>query len=395
MLRTVKIRLDQSSELVETVRLFNLACQYVLDYGFEAEDYNKTRLNRATYHDIREKYPTMPSALVQTARDQASDMLKRSKMEAKKDKRCDTFFKYKPVKKELSGVRYDKRTMKVFLESGYCNLSTIFGRLQYRFHLPEYYHQYIDWRIKNGQLVMSGNDCWLHIQVEADNPEPINDDSRLGVDLGINNIAVCSDNSFYNSKHHKKVKGRYQHLKRELQSKGTRSAKRKLKKIRERERRFVKDMNHCLSKELVRKPYGVIAMEDLTGIRNRKRSRSKRFNKALGSWSFHELQKFAEYKAEALGKEVIYVKPQYTSQSCSKCGHMDKENRNGHVFQCLSCGFELNADLNASRNIATISRSESGRLFVNQPNVSSVEVEGNNAIETEGRYKPTTSVVGS
>jgi IS605 OrfB family transposase len=261
--------------------------------------------------------------------------------------------------------------------------------LQYRFSLPEYYKQYVDWQVKNGQLLVKDNACWLHIQVEADNPEPVNDDSRIGIDLGINNIAVCSDNSFYNSKHHKMVKGRYQHLKAELQSKGTRSAKRKLREIRGRERRFVKDMNHCLSKELVSKPFVVIAMEDLKGILNQKRNRGKRFNKVLGSWSFQELQGFVEYKAEALGKEVIYVNPQYTSQYCSKCGHIDKKNRNGHIFKCKSCGFELNADLNASRNIATISRSVSGRLFVNQPNVASVDAEGRNTIEAEDSCKPT------
>ena len=388
MIRTLKIKIDKSTELIQTMRLFNLACQEVLDYGFESEDYNKTRLNRATYKEIREKYSSLPSALVQTARDQSSDMLKRSRKEAKKDKDCNDYYKYKPVKKEFSSIRYDKRTMKVFLESGYCTLSTIFGRLRYRFTLPEYYNQYLDWKINNGQLLIKDNNCWLHIQVEKDNPEPINDDSRLGVDLGINNIAVCSDNSFYNSKHHKKVKGRYQHLKRELQSKGTRSAKRKLRKIRERERRFVMDMNHCLSKELVAKPYGVIAMEDLTGIKSKRRNKGKTFNKQLGSWSYAELRQFVEYKAEALGKEVICINPEYTSQTCSECGYVDKGNRKGHTFKCMSCDFELNADLNASRNIATFSRSVSGRSFVNRPNVASVEAEGSNTTEAEGSYKP-------
>ena len=145
-----------------------------------------------------------------------------------------------------------------------------------------------------------------------------------------------------------------------------------------------------------------MTLEDLTGLKtkNMKRGRSKsqkvrKSNKKLGSWSYHELQKFVEYKAEALGKEVIYVKPHYTSQCCSKCGYIDENNRNGHSFKCTSCGFELDADLNASRNIATISRSVSGRLFVNQPNVASVEAEGGNTIEAEGSYKPTTLVVGS
>ena len=71
MYRTIKIKLDRSNELVQTARLWNSACQDVIDYGFAAHDYNKTRLNKATYKDLREKYPTLPSALIQTARDQA------------------------------------------------------------------------------------------------------------------------------------------------------------------------------------------------------------------------------------------------------------------------------------------------------------------------------------
>ncbi len=191
--------------------------------------------------------------------------------------------------------------------------------------------------------------------------------------MGVNNIAVCSDNTFYNSKELKNIKGKYQHLKGELQSKGTRSAKRKLKKISERERRFVKDLNHCLAKELVSKKYDVLVFENLNSIKKEKKGKKKgkRFNKKLGRWSFAELQQFTAYKAEERNKKVIYVNPRYTSQTCSRCGYKDKNNRKGHIFKCKQCKFQLNADLNASRNIATFSRSVSSRLFVNPPIVAS------------------------
>lgn len=347
MIRTLKIKLDKSNDLVQTIRIFNNACQDVLNYGFKEKIYNKTRLNRGTYKDIREKYPTLPSALVQTARDQASDMLKRLK------------FRMLPKKKEISSIRYDKRTMKVFLESGYCKLTTIFGRMIYNFKLPEYYNQYVDWTINNAQLIHNGDCCYLHVQVEKETPEFNGGDKRLGIDLGINNIAVCSDNTFYNSKHQKNVKGKYQYLKAKLQQKGTRSAKRKLKKTSGRERRFVKDLNHCLSKKLVSKPYDIFALENLKKI---KQNKGKKFNKKLGNWSFAQLQKFIEYKAETIGKKVIYINPKYTSQTCSKCGYKKKTNRKGNTFKCKQCDFELNSDLNASRNITTFSRSVSSRL---------------------------------
>ena len=145
MYRTLTIKLDRSNELIQTARIWNAACQDVIDYGFAAHDYNKTRLNRATYKDLREKYPTLPSALLQTARDQASDMLKR------------LGFEKKPVKRPLGAIRFDIRTMKVFLESGYCKLTTAFGRLRYDFRLPKYYEKFATWRVTNAQLKITKN----------------------------------------------------------------------------------------------------------------------------------------------------------------------------------------------------------------------------------------------
>jgi len=366
MIRTIKIKLEKTNELLQTIRIYNLACQKVLDYGYENKIYNKLKLNTATYHPIRKSHPTLPSCLVQTARDQASDMLKKDK------------FKNKIKKKQHSSIRFDKRTMKVFLNSEYCKLTTIFGRMEYKFKLANYYKKYINWKIKNGQLIIKNNSCYLHIQVENNDTITPNGDKRLGVDLGINNIAVCSDNTFHNSKHLKNVKGKYQHLKKQLQQKGTQSAKRKLKKIAGRERRFVADVNHCLAKELVNKPYDIIVFEDLINLKKRnmvkgrgkEKYKQKKCNKKLGRWSYRQLQTFAQYKAEELGKQVLYTAPTYTSQTCSKCGFKHKTNRNGKLFKCKKCSYTLDADLNAARNIATFSRSIGSRVSVNHPNIT-------------------------
>jgi len=95
----------------------------------------------------------------------------------------------------------------------------------------------------------------------------------------------------------------------------------------------------------------VFALEDLSKIRVQKR-REKQFNRKLNSWSFYQLEQFIRYKAETLGKHVLLVDARYTSQKCSECGHIYKGNREGSAFRCRKCGFELHADLNASRNIA-------------------------------------------
>jgi len=380
MFRTIKIRLQRTADLVQTVAVFNQACQRVLDWGYENKHYNKTQLHRATYKGIREEFPSLPSALVQTARDQASDMLKRDR------------FEHMIRKKPFSSIRYDKRTLSVFLESGYCTISTVFGRMRYQFILADCYRQYQSWKVQNAQLVLGRDACFLNVQVEGEAPPFNGGDKRLGIDLGINNIAVCSDNSFFNSKHLKNVKGRYQHLKAELQSKGTRSARRKLKNISGRERRFVRDLNHCVANEIVNKPFDVFVFEDLTSIRGPKRN--KAFNRKLGNWSFRQLRQFVEYKAEALGKKVLVIDPYYTSQTCSKCGHVSSNNRKGRRFTCVQCGFTLDADLNASRNIASFSTRVGGRLHVSEPNVADDEAEGRKAVEAESSCKPTNLFVG-
>ena len=149
--------------------------------------------------------------------------------------------------------------------------------------------------------------------------------------------------------------------------------------------------NHCISKAIVNKPFDVFALEKL-GISKKKKS-GKHFNRKLGGWSFAELQLFIQYKAEAKSKCVVLVNPKHTSQRCSKCGFVDKRNRSGLGFRCGNCGFSLNADLNASRNIGVLGKSEYLRFFVNEPNVASSEASPTDV--ADGSYKPTTSVVGS
>ncbi|MCM3034346.1 zinc ribbon domain-containing protein, partial [Niallia sp. MER 6] len=94
----------------------------------------------------------------------------------------------------------------------------------------------------------------------------------------------------------------------------------------------------------------LIRMEDLTGIRKTAKSK-KEAGRNLHSWAQYQLQTFIEYKAKVEGMEVQYVNPYNTSQMC-KCGHIDKNNRNRHLFQCEKCGYKSHADVNAGLNIS-------------------------------------------
>jgi IS605 OrfB family transposase len=352
MQRTMRLKIE-NRDVEDTIEQYSKAYYFCIDKGMELRTSNKKKIHNATYHLLRKKCPHLPSALLQTVRDVACENLKAVKL------------KTKPIPKNKF-IRYDKRTFSY--KNGIVSISTVNGRQKFQINFPEFAQKYNDWNCKAGTVTLRNGQLWLNMIFNKDGviKEP---ESFLGIDRGIKNIAVCSDNEFYNSKRLKAIKGRYKHMKSELQSKGTRSAKRKLIKISGRERRFVRDVNHCLSKEIANKPYDCFVLEDLKKML---RNKGKRFNGKLGNWSYNELGRFTEYKAEELGKITAKVDPRHTSQMCSSCKHTERSNRNGSQFKCRKCGYELDADLNASRNIANLGMTLFGRLDVIQPNVSEI-----------------------
>ncbi|MFI7154730.1 RNA-guided endonuclease InsQ/TnpB family protein [Nonomuraea sp. NPDC050022] len=180
-------------------------------------------------------------------------------------------------------------------------------------------------------------------------------DGFVGVDLGIANIATTSDGVRHCGKGLNAVRHRHRRLRRRLQAKQTKSAKRLLKRRRRSEARFAANVNHIIAKSIVTEAERTgrgIALEDLQGIRERVRLRKPQ-RVTLHSWSFHQLGAFIAYKAVRSGVAVIIVDAAYTSQQCSHCGHVDKRNRSDQAtFSCTSCGFAEHADVNAARNIA-------------------------------------------
>ena len=154
-------------------------------------------------------------------------------------------------------------------------------------------------------------------------------DGFLGVDLGIANIATTSTGSRHCGKALNAVRHRQRELRRRLQAKQTKSAKRLLKKRRRAEARFATNTNHVIAKQIVTEAERTgngIALEDLQGIRDRVRLRKPQ-RVTLHSWSFHQLGGFLGYKAARAGVAVIYVDPAFTSQQCSSCGHVERGNR--------------------------------------------------------------------
>lgn len=176
----------------------------------------------------------------------------------------------------------------------------------------------------------------------------------IGVDLGIVNIATTSTGYRAAGRGLNRHRKRQIELRRKLQAKGTQSAKRRLKHRSRKEQRHAANVNHIISKKIVttagRTGRG-IALEDLTGIRDRVRLRKDQ-RARLHSWSFHQLGSFVAYEARRVGVPLVYVDPAYTSRQCSECGYIDRKNRvDQATFACRACGVTMHADDNASRNI--------------------------------------------
>ncbi|MFJ9173471.1 RNA-guided endonuclease InsQ/TnpB family protein [Streptomyces sp. NPDC102360] len=176
----------------------------------------------------------------------------------------------------------------------------------------------------------------------------------LGVDLGIVDIATTSEGERYSGRRVNRQRANDRRLRSTLQKKNTKSAKRRARKHAGKEARRNKDINHKISKRIVAEAERTargIALEELTGIRERARLRKPQ-RTTLHTWPFAQLGAFIAYKARSAGVPVVYVDPAYTSQECSHCHHTARHNRLSQAeFTCRVCGFVEHADVNASHNI--------------------------------------------
>ncbi len=203
---------------------------------------------------------------------------------------------------------------------------------------------------------------------EVAEAEP-NGKSEVGLDLGVARLATLSDGTFFdNHKALSKDLRKIKHLQREVSRKKRGSANRakacrRLAKAHARIANVRKDVLHKVTTHLA-KNHGRIVIEDLK-VRNMIRrggARKRGLNRSLSDVSFGAFRSMLEYKGRRYGCFVEAVPAAYTSQRCSKCGHVDKGNRASQAeFRCLSCGFELNADVNAAINILALSAKRGAR----------------------------------
>lgn len=352
MQRTIRIQLDTSEEtasiLTQTIEQYTWSFNATCKYGWDNNIKNGSELHKNTYYEHR-GITKLPAQLVCAARVKATEALKSAFAIKKKGDTVTC-----PESKRCP-IRYDARSYSLWKEKFELTLLTIEGRVKIGFSLPNYYLQCWEWKRTSADLIQDKiGRWWLHIVMETETPKISNvTEETVGVDLGIITPAADSRGNLHGEQRWKDIEDKTFELRRRLQSKGTKSAKRRLKKISSRQKRFRKDCDHVLSKRLVQSVSSgaTLVFEDLTNIRGTSKLR-KTQRRRLHGWSFAQFQAFVTYKAEASSISIGIVDPRYTSQKCSQCGHIERGNRPSQSqFRCKKCKFECHADLNAAINI--------------------------------------------
>ena len=342
---------EQHDALLNTMHKFNEACNFVADYAFQYKMANKIALGKVIYYPIREKFGLSAQMTIRAIA---------KTVEAYKRDRT-----IKPEFRPDGAMVYDQRILS-WRKLDAVSILTLKGREIIPIRIGEYQKVRLDRIRGQADLIIRDGIFYLAVVVEAPEPSKFDAIGTLGVDLGIVNLATDSDGETFSGKQVDEVRVRNAKLRTNLQSAGTKSAKRHLKKLSGKESRFHRDVNHVISKKIVAKAKDTVkavALEELKGIRTsttvRKAQRSRNH-----SWAFRQLRSFIEYKAALAGIPVILVNPRGTSHICPECGHNERGNRpNRDTFRCVQCSFSGNADHVAAINIAA-------RASVNKPIVS-------------------------
>jgi putative transposase len=365
---------EQHRALLETLERFNEAANWIAGVAFDHRTASKYKLQSLIYHEVRERFGLSAQMTVRCI-SKVAEVFKRDKSK-------------RPTFKPHGAMVYDERLMS-FKGLDTVSLLTLEGRKLIPMRLGDYQAARMDRRKGQADLLYRNGTFYLALTVDAPEPEPDDPTGTLGVDLGISNLATDSDGDVHTGEGIERSRKRYERIRSKLQAAGTKSAKRRLKKLSGREARFRKDTNHCISKALVGKAKATsraISLEDLQGIRQRTTVRKAQRSRHE-TWSYFQLRSFIEYKALLSGVLVYLVDPRNTSRTCSECGHCEKTNRKSrNDFLCKACGYATPADHNAAINIS--------RAAVMRPIVSET-AKATHALVGLSRDKPAALAVGS
>ncbi|MFL5702324.1 MAG: RNA-guided endonuclease InsQ/TnpB family protein [Ktedonobacteraceae bacterium] len=345
MLLKLTPKTEQHQVLLETMHAFNAAANHVASVAFAEKTANKFDLQKWVYGELRSTYK-LPAQLAIRAISKASEAYKRDKS-------------IQPTFRPEGALVYDPRVMS-FKGLLSVSLLTLQGRVLVPFLVGGYQQARLDQIKGQADLLYRNGTFYLAVTLDAPEPPAGIPDGTLGVDLGIVNLATDSEGETFSGEAVERNRQRHHVLRQRLQKRGTKSAKRHLKKLSGKEARFKKNTNHVISKRIVHKAKANgqgIAIEELRHIRQRTDSTVRRSQRSRhSSWSFGQLRQFLSYKAALAAVPLHLVDPRNTSRTCHVCSHCAKENRKSQAsFVCQQCGHSDNADRNAAINISRAS----------------------------------------
>lgn len=347
----LSLDVDAATAIQATAVQFNAAATYCASVAWAERITNKNKLHHVVYGPTRVNYG-LGAQLACCARDKAAEAVRAAR--ANGHDTCPTFA-------PTSSIRYDARTYRL-MSLDRVSLNTLTGRVFGQLVLGDFQRRHLydtSWKIGGAELVQRDGQFSLHITQTKLTPTPDEPTGFLGVDLGMVNLAVDSDGETYSGATVQAIRERRHKQRQELQQANTRRARWRLRKNAWCEARFQRDVNHCISKQLVQKAKTerkALALEELSHIRKRTDNGCRRSQRRLRtSWAFRQLRSFIVYKAAQAGVLVVAVDPRDTSRTCAVCGHCEKANRVDQAhFHCRNplCDHTAAADTNAAVNIA-------------------------------------------
>lgn len=393
---TVKVKLlpnkDQERLLSDTMGQYLKACNFVSEKVCELRKYNYKEVQKVIYHNELKQFGLKSNVRISVLRTvdskykQKEDRIKKKK-NLTETQRLDLLYSKPVVFKvpECYLVRSDDYSLLKDVFSIYAYTPNQKSNSRNRIKMA-YEHKYVDsflcdtkYKLGTAKLKKVGNNFYLFVPI-TEKITPCKQDeiqNIVGIDRGIRFVATSYDSegktSFF---HGGKIIARRVHFKNkraELQRKGTHSARRRLKKMGRRENRWMRDVNHCVSKALVNKypEKTLFVIEDLTNVRKSTQRVKKERKYTQVSWSYYDLESKLKYKALLKGSFVINVPANYTSQRCPVCGHIQDTNRDKekHCFCCRKCGYRSNDDRIGAMNLFFM-----GKHWNGNPEVVSNEI---------------------
>lgn len=379
--KTIKLRIyvtpEQEMLFRQMTEQYRQACNFVSQYIFDNQ-FNMAyqSLNKKLYSDLRKLFG-LKSQLAQssiktaifrykTIKQQLFQNPYRYKDENGNWQRITKTLEWlwKPVLFRRPQADLVRNRDYSFVDDGQVlSINTLGKRTKCTFE-GEHFSEYLDgsYDLGTAKLVELKGLWYLHIPVTKIVEDFQNEHVRhvVGIDRGLRFLTVSYDEQgkteFVSGRKIATKRHKFQEVRKQLQSKGTKAAKRRLKAISGRENRWMSDMNHQISKTLVQK-YGkdtLFVLEDLTGVsfEENNLSQNAKRNYDLRSWAFYQLEQFLTYKAHENRSEVLKVSARYTSQRCPKCGTIHKGSRDHHkhLYSC-QCGYKSNDDRIGAMNI--------------------------------------------